>query len=99
MKPCHECGDQIRSGTRCRPCSIITFPIMELAHRAVAIGVRHGHLTSLLANEIACVDCGVRATQYDHRDYTKPLEVEPVCRKCNKARGPAAPLLRQLEAA
>lgn len=38
-----------------------------------------------------CVDCGKRAEHYDHRDYYKPLEVEPVCRGCNKRRGPGYP--------
>lgn len=36
-----------------------------------------------------CVDCGAFAEVYDHRDYGKPLEVDPVCRKCNFRRGPA----------
>ncbi len=36
-----------------------------------------------------CVDCGKLAHQYDHRDYNQPLKVEPVCRSCNSARGPA----------
>lgn len=38
-----------------------------------------------------CTDCGKPATCYDHRDYLKPDEVEPVCRACNKIRGPALP--------
>ena len=29
------------------------------------------------------------AYDYDHRDYSKPLEVDPVCRRCNQMRGPA----------
>ena len=36
-----------------------------------------------------CVDCGANATDYDHRDYNKPLDVEPVCRSCNIRRGNA----------
>jgi hypothetical protein len=39
-----------------------------------------------------CVDCGCKATEYDHRDYNKPLNVDPVCRGCNARRGQAAPL-------
>ncbi|MFA5633142.1 MAG: hypothetical protein WC997_16665 [Porticoccaceae bacterium] len=31
------------------------------------------------------------ATDYDHRDYRKPLSVEPVCRRCNLSRGYAIP--------
>lgn len=36
---------------------------------------------------LRCVDCGMPATDYDHRDYLKPLDVDPVCKKCNKKRG------------
>ena len=36
-----------------------------------------------------CEDCGKRASEYDHRDYNKPLDVVPVCRSCNHWRGPA----------
>lgn len=43
----------------------------------------------LKANAYRCMDCGKPAEQYDHRDYGKPLEVEPVCRSCNLRRGPA----------
>lgn len=37
-----------------------------------------------------CVDCGAPAADYDHRDYSRPLAVEPVCRSCNIRRGIAA---------
>lgn len=36
---------------------------------------------------LICVDCGNDASEYDHRDYNKPLEVSPVCRSCNAFRG------------
>lgn len=38
-----------------------------------------------------CADCGEPAYCYDHRDYRKPIDVEPVCRACNVRRGPALP--------
>lgn len=39
-----------------------------------------------------CVDCRVTPAQvYDHRDYRKPLEVEAVCRSCDRRRGPGEP--------
>ena len=38
-----------------------------------------------------CIDCGDPAYGYDHRDYHKPLSVEPVCRRCNSKRGKALP--------
>ena len=36
-----------------------------------------------------CADCGGAARDYDHRDYSKPLEVVPLCHGCNLRRGPA----------
>jgi len=30
-----------------------------------------------------CVDCGGPVKVYDHRDYSRPLDVEPVCYRCN----------------
>lgn len=36
-----------------------------------------------------CADCGGQATCYDHRDYRKPLDVTPVCSRCNIRRGSA----------
>lgn len=58
------------------------------AHVAVARAIRHGTLPRL-DGSIPCTDCGAPATRYDHREYAKPLDVEPVCRRCNSKRGPA----------
>lgn len=41
---------------------------------------------------LLCDDCGLPASQYDHRDYNFPLLVAPVCRKCNINRGQAIPI-------
>lgn len=59
----------------------------------VKYAIKKGRLLSLKNNYILCVDCGKRATQYDHRDYSKPLDVKPVCRSCNLYRGPARPII------
>ena len=56
---------------------------------AVARAVRSGKLIDLKKCNVKCSDCKSRATQYDHRDYSKPLEVSPVCASCNISRGPA----------
>jgi hypothetical protein len=61
-----------------------------LAHKAVNRAVSTGELPK--ASTLACVDCGVQARDYDHRDYNKPLDVVPVCRRCNKMRGSAIPV-------
>lgn len=58
-----------------------------LAHQAVAKARRDGVLAD--PRKLACVDCDGAAIEYDHRDYSKPLEVVPVCRGCNLRRGPA----------
>jgi hypothetical protein len=38
------------------------------------------------ARKLLCVDCGRQANEYDHADYTKPLDVEPVCWSCHHKR-------------
>ena len=58
------------------------------AHYQVARAIRSGDL--LHPSHFACADCGGPSIHYDHRDYSKPLEVVPVCRRCNYKRGPAA---------
>lgn len=58
-----------------------------LAHQAVAKARKTGQLPD--PKTLSCADCNVQAIEYDHRDYSKPLEVAPVCRRCNLRRGPA----------
>lgn len=45
------------------------------------------------ARDLVCVDCGGSKKNgtmvYDHRFYSRPLDVEPVCGSCNKKRGAA----------
>lgn len=56
---------------------------------AVKNEVMNGRL--LPAKDCKCVDCGKQAQCYDHRDYRKPLMVEPVCKSCDGKRGAGAP--------
>ena len=58
------------------------------AHYQVARAIRLGTLRR--PAEFPCTDCGRASEHYDHRDYLRPLDVQPVCRKCNFRRGPAA---------
>ena len=58
-------------------------------HSMVHAAIKRGLLPSLKSGEYACVDCGAVALEYDHRDYGRPFDVEPVCRSCNKQRGTA----------
>jgi hypothetical protein len=88
---CTVCGEteMVRGGTlyfrcsKCRPARTA----QEAAHSAVAVAIRKGQLAH--PSNFACEDCGEVASQYDHRDYSKPLEVAPVCAGCNVRRGPA----------
>lgn len=59
------------------------------ANAAVAKAKKLGILPDLVTGLYACVDCGGVASQYDHRNYARPLDVEPVCASCNCKRGSA----------
>lgn len=60
------------------------------AQSAVQQAMRDGLLPR--PRTLRCADCGCPAVEYEHRDYNKPLDVEPICRSCNLRRGPAKPL-------
>ena len=59
-------------------------PEKRAAHLIVRNAVRRGDLPQVSTCD--CVDCGVPAVDYHHEDYNKPLEVEPLCRKCHVKR-------------
>lgn len=89
---CHGFGE--RASARALRCSGCNFThrmnrqtSRQAAYTAVARAIRHGDLARPSASP--CTDCGGPADRYDHRDYTKPLDVDPVCRSCNHKRGPA----------
>ena len=87
---CVECGakhDRHRMAQRCGPCSVSFGNAMIAAIAAVQRAIRRGEMVK--AKTQTCVDCGSNACDWDHRDYRKPLDVQPVCRSCNFARGPA----------
>lgn len=62
------------------------YGLQGLAHGRVQSAKRRG-LLKKLDGKIRCADCGAVATMYEHRDYRKPLDVRPVCRRCNKKSG------------
>ena len=62
-------------------------PWMHAAHRLVKMAVNRGLLPDVKTQ--TCVDCGKQARVHEHRFYTRPLDVEPVCLGCNQARGVA----------
>lgn len=56
---------------------------MAEVHRAIHCGVL------MRADQKRCVDCDDWAMCWDHRDYSKPFYIEPVCLSCNCLRPPA----------
>ena len=62
------------------------------AHWKVREAVLSGVLPRL-DGTIACTDCHKPACEYDHREYARPLDVAPVCHRCNIARGAALEML------
>ena len=59
----------------------------DRARARLGAAVKSGKISP--AHTKMCVDCGYQAQVHDHRDYTKPLEVDPVCKSCNGYRGMA----------
>lgn len=92
---CQECGGiNPGAGRICSPCYKERLKLKRPAYAAVQrvkYAVKRGELADLKMDYVKCTDCDNRATVYDHADYRKPLEVEPVCRSCNIQRGPALP--------
>lgn len=68
------------------PCGSRVHDIQREASRIARDAVKKGLLPNV--KTLSCVDCGAQATEWEHRDYSKPLEVEPTCRRCNRLRGP-----------
>lgn len=89
---CYDCGAKIhgrdRQTLRCDKCSAQAYTLRRRAINAISSAIARGTMPP--ASSVDCVDCGARAEHYDHRDYRKPLDVQPVCRSCNFNRGPAA---------
>lgn len=95
-KACKRCSAIFTRDTRALYCDNCVYKSCldsggSVAHGLVSAAIRNGDLVP--AKKFACVDCGNPARDYDHRDYNKPLDVQPVCRSCNKLRGPAIPLV------
>lgn len=86
---CLDCGALKRSSfsLRCQPCRRAQFIAGVAANKVISTEIRLGRLQR--AKTLTCVDCGAPGHDWDHRDYSRPLDVQPVCRSCNIKRGPA----------
>lgn len=88
MKRCLSCNkrfDRLVSLGRCLDCHYEYDKAKGRAHGAVRAAIRDGLLPH--AKTLPCADCGGLSREYDHRDYTQPLNVAPVCHGCNLRRG------------
>jgi hypothetical protein len=56
-------------------------PLKYKAHQKVQYAIRSGKLQK--SSECICQDCGKAANQYHHEDYSKPLDVIPLCKHCH----------------
>ncbi len=91
-KPCAYCSrplpDVCRKNDRyCPHCKPVAHMLRDSAIKKVYDAIRAGKLPPVSLS--TCDDCGAPATIYDHRSYDKPLDVRPVCARCNVLRGPA----------
>lgn len=89
---CRRCGTPTKRVSQCHTdfcfqCANEHYKEASIASRAIAKQIRCGDRKP--AAEHVCVDCARPARDRDHRDYLRPLDVEPVCRPCNQRRGPA----------
>lgn len=57
-------------------------PYVAIAGTAVLTAVRAGKLPPV--SQCECFMCGKQAQDYHHVDYSKPLDVFPVCTSCHK---------------
>jgi hypothetical protein len=68
----------------CPRCTAIAHYARMGATSWVTRAIRLGRL--MRADQFRCADCPNWAAAWDHRDYTKPWQVESVCGSCNRTR-------------
>ena len=61
------------------------------ARRIVNHAIKRGWLPR--PDEVSCVDCGITAAEYHHENYSKPMDVVPLCKGCHLARHKSSPTL------
>lgn len=90
-KPCIDCGwpfiPKRSFSIRCATCRFKRNSMITRMSQKVQKAIAAGRIPPISGQ--SCVDCGAKAMIYDHRDYSRPLDVVPVCVRCNALRGPA----------
>lgn len=95
---CGVCGAKFKAkrahASVCPDCVTPITRVRSRAYIAVNAAMYRGEIP--FPHTLKCVDCGAtdetRQIQYDHRRYSKPLDVDPVCGGCNLRRGHAKDL-------
>lgn len=89
---CLACLTPLRkSASFCEPCGRDAMRVRNRAVAAISVAIRTGKLPR--AATLTCVDCGKPARHWEHRYYSAPLDVSPVCEGCNAKRGHALDLV------
>lgn len=93
MKLCYKCHERPRTAKYCNPCSAeyarkwrATHPLNEEQKRKDACrSYANVYLKRGKLSREPCRQCGSHDSQMHHPDYTQPLNVEWLCRKCHLA--------------
>jgi len=85
--PARKCG--AHNKFHCGPCRTKHRAAQQKAAAALQHAIKRGEIRKI--DGLSCVDCGLPATDYDHRSYEteRALDVVPTCHSCNIKRGPA----------
>ena len=80
---CKSCGREhhYTFSTYCRPCTTARWDVEQAFKKPAAAAVARAKRLKQIppASALTCVDCGKPARGYDHRYYSKPLEVRWLC--------------------
>ena len=57
-------------------------------HHAARVKVRQQWMNGSIPKptDCTCIDCGIQAQEYHHEDYSKALDVIPLCKPCHLKR-------------
>lgn len=89
-KPCKRCKVPYLGAVQsqyCKPCRPIVSNARQNAYYHLGKAIARGDIVH--PSTLKCRDCGGGATSYEHRNYSEPLRVDPICFSCNKRRGAA----------
>lgn len=81
-------GNQHHSARYCLPCSDAVSDMRKSISKRLRYAIDTGKLKDWRGQK--CNFCGESAIGYEHRDYSQPFDVTPICRSCNWKLGPAS---------